>query len=105
MNENSATVFGGRELPSYKLDFTIKGKANLSTFTLTFVLYHRSLNALITHVMFLCVSAGVAYSFMIDAMSSTLHVGEPFDIPLLLKDAYGNLATPPPNLRPVLQCR
>lgn len=26
LNENGATVYGGRELPSYVHDFTIKGK-------------------------------------------------------------------------------
>ncbi|XP_040922027.1 structural maintenance of chromosomes flexible hinge domain-containing protein 1 isoform X2 [Toxotes jaculatrix] len=72
INESSATHFGGRALPSYKLDFTIK--------------------------------EGSAESFVMDTVSSTLRVGVPFDIPLQLKDRYGNPTMPLPDLQPVLKC-
>ncbi|XP_034718465.1 structural maintenance of chromosomes flexible hinge domain-containing protein 1 isoform X1 [Etheostoma cragini] len=70
--ENNATVFGGRKLPSYKLNFTI--------------------------------NEGSAETFVIGAMSPSLNVGVPFNIPLLLKDGYDHSAKPPPNLEPVLTC-
>uniref|UniRef100_A0A8D3E1U3 Structural maintenance of chromosomes flexible hinge domain containing 1 n=1 Tax=Scophthalmus maximus TaxID=52904 RepID=A0A8D3E1U3_SCOMX len=38
-----------------------------------------------------------------DHMSSTLHVGVPFDIPLHLKDCYGNAILSVPSLLPVLK--
>ncbi|XP_019127178.2 structural maintenance of chromosomes flexible hinge domain-containing protein 1 isoform X1 [Larimichthys crocea] len=72
INESNVTVFGGSELPSYKLNFTIK--------------------------------EGSAESFVIDVASPSLNVGTPFDIPLRIKDAYGHPTTPPPNLKPVLEC-
>ncbi|XP_068566073.1 structural maintenance of chromosomes flexible hinge domain-containing protein 1 isoform X2 [Cebidichthys violaceus] len=72
INETNATEFGGKELPSYKLKFTI--------------------------------NAGGAESFVVGAVSATLHVGVPFSIPLLVKDGYDHSATPPPDLKPVLKC-
>ncbi|XP_071341029.1 structural maintenance of chromosomes flexible hinge domain-containing protein 1 isoform X2 [Trachinotus anak] len=72
INESKATVFGGRDLPSYKLKLTIKESD--------------------------------PESFVMDTVNSTLHVGVPFDIPLQLKDRYGNLTTAPPNLQPELKC-
>ncbi|XP_070783878.1 structural maintenance of chromosomes flexible hinge domain-containing protein 1 [Enoplosus armatus] len=72
INDSNATVFGDRDLPSYKLKFTI--------------------------------TEGSAESFVIGAVSSTLHVGVPFNIPLLIKDGYGHSAMPPPNLKAVLKC-
>ncbi|XP_039983129.1 structural maintenance of chromosomes flexible hinge domain-containing protein 1 isoform X2 [Xiphias gladius] len=71
LNESNATVFGGRELPSYKLKFTMK--------------------------------EGSGESFVMGSVSSTLHVGVPFDIPLQLKDRYGNSAMPLRNLQPLLK--
>ncbi|TNN65822.1 Structural maintenance of chromosomes flexible hinge domain-containing protein 1 [Liparis tanakae] len=73
MHETNSPVFGGRELPSYKLRFTI--------------------------------SAGCAEAFGIGEVSSTLYVGEPFNIPLLITDGYGHPVPPPPDLSPVLKCR
>ncbi|XP_044195403.1 structural maintenance of chromosomes flexible hinge domain-containing protein 1 isoform X1 [Thunnus albacares] len=67
-----ATVFGDKQLPSYKLNFTIK--------------------------------EGSAESFTVGAVSTTLRVGVPFDIPLQIKDRYDHLTTPPPDLEPVLKC-
>uniref|UniRef100_A0A3B4YHK7 Structural maintenance of chromosomes flexible hinge domain containing 1 n=1 Tax=Seriola lalandi dorsalis TaxID=1841481 RepID=A0A3B4YHK7_SERLL len=63
ISESNATIFGGRNLPSYELNFTIK--------------------------------EGNAESFVTGTVSSTLHVGTPFDIPLHLKDqyAYSHLLT------------
>uniref|UniRef100_A0A8C3APW8 Structural maintenance of chromosomes flexible hinge domain containing 1 n=1 Tax=Cyclopterus lumpus TaxID=8103 RepID=A0A8C3APW8_CYCLU len=62
MHETNATAFGGRELPSYILKFTIN-------------------------------------------VSATLHVGVPFDIPLLITDGYDHSVPLPPDLKPVLKCR
>uniref|UniRef100_A0A3B4YKE3 Structural maintenance of chromosomes flexible hinge domain containing 1 n=1 Tax=Seriola lalandi dorsalis TaxID=1841481 RepID=A0A3B4YKE3_SERLL len=73
ISESNATIFGGRNLPSYELNFTIK--------------------------------EGNAESFVTGTVSSTLHVGTPFDIPLHLKDQYGNLTMGLPDLQPVLKCR
>ncbi|XP_044033095.1 structural maintenance of chromosomes flexible hinge domain-containing protein 1 isoform X2 [Siniperca chuatsi] len=50
------------------------------------------------------IKEGSAESFVISAVSSTLRVGVPFDIPLLIKDGYDHSAMPPPNLTPVLKC-
>ncbi|XP_033494631.2 structural maintenance of chromosomes flexible hinge domain-containing protein 1 [Epinephelus lanceolatus] len=72
LKESNATSFGGRELPSFKLNFTI--------------------------------TEGSAEKFLIGAVNSTLHVGVPFNIPLLIKDGYDHSATPPPDLKPVLKC-
>uniref|UniRef100_A0A3B4TXY3 Structural maintenance of chromosomes flexible hinge domain containing 1 n=1 Tax=Seriola dumerili TaxID=41447 RepID=A0A3B4TXY3_SERDU len=58
ISESNATDFGGRNLPSYELKFTIK--------------------------------EGNAESFVTGTVSSTLHVGTPFDIPLHLKDQYAH---------------
>ncbi|XP_078137302.1 structural maintenance of chromosomes flexible hinge domain-containing protein 1 isoform X2 [Sander vitreus] len=70
--ENNATVFGGKKLPSYKLNFTI--------------------------------SEGSAETFVIGAVSPSLYVGVPFNIPLLLKDGYDHSVMCPPDLKPVLTC-
>ncbi|XP_029313476.1 structural maintenance of chromosomes flexible hinge domain-containing protein 1 [Cottoperca gobio] len=72
ISDSNATVFGGRELPSYKFKFTIQ--------------------------------EGSAESFVIGTVSTSLRVGVPFDIPLLIKDGYGHSTTPPPDLKPVLKC-
>ncbi|KAG8009541.1 Structural maintenance of chromosomes flexible hinge domain-containing protein 1 [Nibea albiflora] len=72
INESNVTDFGGSELPSYELNFTIK--------------------------------EGSAESFVINVASPALTVGVPFDIPLQIKDAYGHPTSPPPNLKPVLEC-
>ncbi|XP_068438024.1 structural maintenance of chromosomes flexible hinge domain-containing protein 1 isoform X2 [Clinocottus analis] len=69
---NEANAFGGRELPSFKLKFTI--------------------------------NAGCAETFVVGEVSTTLHVGVPFNIPLLVKDGYDHLATLPLDLKPVLKC-
>ncbi|XP_045903847.1 structural maintenance of chromosomes flexible hinge domain-containing protein 1 isoform X2 [Micropterus dolomieu] len=50
------------------------------------------------------IKEGSAESFLIGAVSPTLHVGVPFNIPLLIKDGYDHSVTPPPNLMPVLEC-
>ncbi|XP_031148736.1 structural maintenance of chromosomes flexible hinge domain-containing protein 1 isoform X2 [Sander lucioperca] len=70
--ESNATVFGGKKLPSYKLNFTI--------------------------------SEGSAETFVISAVSPSLYVGVPFNIPLLLKDGYDHPVMCPPDLKPVLTC-
>uniref|UniRef100_A0A8C4HPB8 Structural maintenance of chromosomes flexible hinge domain containing 1 n=1 Tax=Dicentrarchus labrax TaxID=13489 RepID=A0A8C4HPB8_DICLA len=75
ISESSSTVFGGTELPSYKLNFTIKGEENKKK-----------------------------KKFDCQILSPSLSVGVPFDIPLLIKDGYGHPAMPPPNLTPLLQC-
>ncbi|KAM7369792.1 hypothetical protein PAMP_011083 [Pampus punctatissimus] len=69
---NESTVVGDKQLPSYRLNFTIK--------------------------------EGSAESFTVGAVNTTLHVGVPFDIPLQIKDAYGNLTVLPPEFKPVLKC-
>uniref|UniRef100_A0A667WXU0 Structural maintenance of chromosomes flexible hinge domain containing 1 n=1 Tax=Myripristis murdjan TaxID=586833 RepID=A0A667WXU0_9TELE len=50
-------------------------------------------------------SEGNATTFVVGAVSSPLHVGVPFDIPLELRDAHDHPAQPPPDLKPVLECR
>ncbi|KAG7523924.1 structural maintenance of chromosomes flexible hinge domain-containing protein 1 [Solea senegalensis] len=50
------------------------------------------------------ITEGSAEAFVMDGVSSTLRVGVPFDIPLQLKDAYGNSAVPPSGLKPLLAC-
>ncbi|XP_074477552.1 structural maintenance of chromosomes flexible hinge domain-containing protein 1 [Sebastes fasciatus] len=72
IHESNATTFGGRELPSYKLKFTI--------------------------------SEGSAESFVIGEVSTTLRIGVPFDIPLLIKDGYDHSVMSPPDLKPELKC-
>lgn len=59
----------------------------------------------ITHVLFLFLSEGDAERFVIGPVSSPLVVGVPFNIPLLIKDGYDHPTVPPPDLKPVLQCR
>lgn len=102
LNESNATSFGGRELPSYELNFTIKGK-EIKTFTVIFTILSECPND--TLLLFLSFSEGCAESFVIGAMNSTLLVGVPFDIPLLIKDGYDHSVMPPPNLKPELKCR
>ncbi|XP_029001668.1 structural maintenance of chromosomes flexible hinge domain-containing protein 1-like isoform X1 [Betta splendens] len=68
---NDKTNYGGRELPSYTLDFSLEASA--------------------------------AHSFDIDALSPSFKVGVPFDLPLKIKDIYGNAAKPPPDVEPVLK--
>lgn len=102
INESNATVFGGRALPSYKLNFTIKGKRNHRTFIVILTLSECPDDKL---MLFLFLSEGNAESFVTGAMSSTIHVGVPFDIPLLVKDGYGHPVMPPPNLKPLVKCR
>lgn len=58
-----------------------------------------------TLLLLLFLSAGSAESFTVGAVSNTLHVGVPFNIPLQIKDAYNHLTVPPPELKPVLECR
>uniref|UniRef100_A0A8D0A6M4 Structural maintenance of chromosomes flexible hinge domain containing 1 n=1 Tax=Sander lucioperca TaxID=283035 RepID=A0A8D0A6M4_SANLU len=77
--ESNATVFGGKKLPSYKLNFTISGKQNRKTLAVIFVILY--------------------------ALSPSLYVGVPFNIPLLLKDGYDHPVMCPPDLKPVLTCR
>uniref|UniRef100_A0A667WIP4 Structural maintenance of chromosomes flexible hinge domain containing 1 n=1 Tax=Myripristis murdjan TaxID=586833 RepID=A0A667WIP4_9TELE len=48
-------------------------------------------------------SEGNATTFVVGAVSSPLHVGVPFDIPLELRDAHDHPAQPPPDLKPVLE--
>uniref|UniRef100_A0A8D0A8N6 Structural maintenance of chromosomes flexible hinge domain containing 1 n=1 Tax=Sander lucioperca TaxID=283035 RepID=A0A8D0A8N6_SANLU len=76
--ESNATVFGGKKLPSYKLNFTISGKQNRKTLAVIFVILY--------------------------ALSPSLYVGVPFNIPLLLKDGYDHPVMCPPDLKPVLTC-
>ncbi|KAM3593729.1 uncharacterized protein V6R79_020255 [Siganus canaliculatus] len=72
INEKDATVFGGRELPCYKLSFTIK--------------------------------EGGPESFVINSVHSSVNVGVPFNIPLVIKDAYGHPVIPSPDLKPEIKC-
>ncbi|XP_060949719.1 structural maintenance of chromosomes flexible hinge domain-containing protein 1 [Limanda limanda] len=51
------------------------------------------------------ITAGKAEAFVAGEMSSTLHVGLPFDIPLQITDSYGNSTKPLPGLLPELGCR
>ncbi|XP_059182783.1 structural maintenance of chromosomes flexible hinge domain-containing protein 1 isoform X2 [Centropristis striata] len=71
ITESDATTFGDKELPGYKLKFTIK--------------------------------EGSAESFRIGEVGATL-VGVSFNIPLLIKDGCGHATSPPPDLKPVLNC-
>ncbi|XP_028424672.1 structural maintenance of chromosomes flexible hinge domain-containing protein 1 isoform X1 [Perca flavescens] len=48
---------------------------------------------------------GRAETFVIGAVSPSLYVGVPFNIPLLLKDGYDHSVTSPPDVKPVLKCR
>ncbi|XP_029979044.1 structural maintenance of chromosomes flexible hinge domain-containing protein 1 isoform X2 [Sphaeramia orbicularis] len=50
------------------------------------------------------IKEGSAEKFDLGTVSSTLHVGVPFDIPLKIKDAYGHSTAPPPDVKPVLKC-
>ncbi|XP_017262228.1 structural maintenance of chromosomes flexible hinge domain-containing protein 1 isoform X2 [Kryptolebias marmoratus] len=50
------------------------------------------------------VKEGAAESFTVGALSSTLRVGVPFNIPLQIKDRYKHPTAPPPTLQPVLEC-
>ncbi|KAM3843331.1 structural maintenance of chromosomes flexible hinge domain-containing protein 1-like [Diretmus argenteus] len=72
LNESNDSSFGGTQLPSYKLQFTI--------------------------------TEGSAHTFVVGAVSSPLHVGVPFNIPLELLDVYGHPTQPPTDLKPVLEC-
>uniref|UniRef100_A0A8D0A8U5 Structural maintenance of chromosomes flexible hinge domain containing 1 n=1 Tax=Sander lucioperca TaxID=283035 RepID=A0A8D0A8U5_SANLU len=47
---------------------------------------------------------GSAETFVISAVSPSLYVGVPFNIPLLLKDGYDHPVMCPPDLKPVLTC-
>nr|XP_019942866.1 PREDICTED: structural maintenance of chromosomes flexible hinge domain-containing protein 1 [Paralichthys olivaceus] len=72
INDTGATDFGGRDLPSSKISFTI--------------------------------TVGRAEAFDFGEVRSPLHVGVPFDIPLQIKDLYGNSTKPLPSLLPELEC-
>ncbi|XP_039473441.1 structural maintenance of chromosomes flexible hinge domain-containing protein 1 isoform X5 [Oreochromis aureus] len=50
------------------------------------------------------IKEGEAASFDISAMSPTLRVGVPFDIPLQIKDGYGHSTTLTSKLKPELKC-
>ncbi|XP_070842775.1 structural maintenance of chromosomes flexible hinge domain-containing protein 1 [Chaetodon trifascialis] len=60
--------------------------------------------ALPSYELHFTIKEGNAESFVISELSSTLQVGVPFDIPLLMKDAHDHPTMPPPNLEPVLKC-
>ncbi|CAB1349523.1 unnamed protein product [Coregonus sp. 'balchen'] len=47
---------------------------------------------------------GSAERFVVGTVTTLLHVGVPFHIPLELLDEYGHPARPPPNLKPLLEC-
>ncbi|KAK2859596.1 hypothetical protein Q5P01_004216 [Channa striata] len=47
---------------------------------------------------------GSAEGFVMEAPSSPLRVGVPFNIPLQMKDRYDHSTAPPPDLKPVLEC-
>uniref|UniRef100_A0A3P9NMP1 Structural maintenance of chromosomes flexible hinge domain containing 1 n=1 Tax=Poecilia reticulata TaxID=8081 RepID=A0A3P9NMP1_POERE len=49
------------------------------------------------------VKEGFAESFSVGELSSSFRVGEPFDIPLHMKDCYNHTTKPPPNIKPALQ--
>ncbi|KAK2886592.1 hypothetical protein Q8A73_020538 [Channa argus] len=72
ISDSNETAYGGRDLPSYELKFSIK--------------------------------EGSAESFVVDAVSSPVHVGVPFNIRLQIKDHYGHSTLPPTNVEPVLTC-
>lgn len=103
IHESNATTFGGRELPSYKLKFTISGKENHKTSNVIFVMLSACPNH--TLPLFLSFSEGSAESFVIGEVSTTLRIGVPFDIPLLIKDGYDHSVMSPPDLKPELKCR
>ncbi|XP_062336135.1 structural maintenance of chromosomes flexible hinge domain-containing protein 1 [Osmerus eperlanus] len=73
LNESNATVFAGKQLPSYKLHFSI--------------------------------TEGSAERFVVGAVTTPLHIGEPFDIPVEVVDGYGHPTRPPADSKPVLECR
>ncbi|XP_036377090.1 structural maintenance of chromosomes flexible hinge domain-containing protein 1 [Megalops cyprinoides] len=47
---------------------------------------------------------GCPERFMVAAICTPFHVGEPFSISMELFDEFGNPARPPPDLKPVLEC-
>ncbi|XP_053716639.1 structural maintenance of chromosomes flexible hinge domain-containing protein 1 isoform X1 [Synchiropus splendidus] len=68
-----STEFGGRDLPSTKLDFTV--------------------------------TEGCAERFEVSQPTTSVTVGQLFNINLEFKDGYDNLTLPPPNVEPVLDSR
>ncbi|XP_026035611.1 structural maintenance of chromosomes flexible hinge domain-containing protein 1 isoform X3 [Astatotilapia calliptera] len=60
--------------------------------------------ALPTFTLKFTIKEGDAASFDISAMSPTLRVGVPFDIPLQIKDGYGHSTTLTSKLTPELKC-
>ncbi|KAL1006860.1 hypothetical protein UPYG_G00078180 [Umbra pygmaea] len=50
------------------------------------------------------ITEGSASSFVVAPVNMALCVGEPFNIPLQLLDAYGHPTHPNPDLKPLLEC-
>lgn len=50
-------------------------------------------------------SAGDAHSFSIVDFSKPINVGTSFNIQLLFKDKFRHAARPPPDLKPLVECR
>lgn len=48
---------------------------------------------------------GNAENFTIGPLDTALRIGVPFSIPMQMTDSYGHPTKPPPNLKPVLECR
>ncbi|XP_028825621.1 structural maintenance of chromosomes flexible hinge domain-containing protein 1 [Denticeps clupeoides] len=50
------------------------------------------------------ITEGDAENFLVRAVASPVQVGVPFSIPLELKDSFGHLSQPSPDLKPTLEC-
>lgn len=50
------------------------------------------------------ITEGSAETFVVGAVSTPVHVGEPFDIPLEVVDGYGHPTQPPEDCKPLLEC-
>lgn len=57
-----------------------------------------------SHTVKFTITSAEASKFVVDAVGPNLRVGEPFNIPLNIKDAYGHPAAPPAQLTPSLVC-
>uniref|UniRef100_UPI0037E73A68 structural maintenance of chromosomes flexible hinge domain-containing protein 1 n=1 Tax=Semicossyphus pulcher TaxID=241346 RepID=UPI0037E73A68 len=100
LNESDATVIGGKELPSFKLNFSIKGQKNHKT---TLFIVRDSLSLLMNSLL-LSFTAGSAHRFVMSEVNAHLRVGVQFNIPLQIKDVYDHSAVIPPDLKPVIKC-
>ncbi|KAM4533863.1 structural maintenance of chromosomes flexible hinge domain-containing protein 1 [Odontesthes bonariensis] len=83
----------------------VLGKYTLTLFTLVnegkTTLHGQQLPS---YVLKFTIKEGKADSFTLGAVSPSVRVGVPFNIPLHMKDHYGNPTAPPPQLQPDLKC-